>query len=591
MLNATQAALLEPLLSSAANNSLSWTTQPDATISLAFSGNDLTVYAPLSPMAGSFVPSVDGTAYAAVSAGANVGADDEITGGQVLWAVSGLADGNHTLELRNGGGDGGVGMLIVDYFRFATVGALCVPPSRARLLPCYRKTRLTASLCYDSYRAATTTTSSSAAVASSSAGASSSTAAAAAAASSSSSSSSTAGTASGISNSASIGIYAAAAVGGLALLGASASAQLLVPSLTSIPRSPCPPIGLLILTLFKWRRRRSASAADPSSPAPPASAGRRIGLNAPSSYIGAAGGGGRGSTTNPAPFQTSDGPSRAFHPLAESSTAGDMAEVGAGAAPIWAARQKSVRRPSGSGGAGAAHADQLDARGLPKPAYEQPLEMPVVPRRLADDGGAEGDGSHRPSIVSFGAATQVATTLRSPTALLPSGARPKSSAAEIGDFGGADAGGLTVPRAARSPGSFRDSRSIYSNDVASAGPSSPGANDGRFANVDVGHGQSVYSLGQYYDGEPAAHDADADDDGGSSYYGAGAGRESRRSSAAEGLHIATGGQWDEAGPAPLTPPMEDPPSARRRNPAANGAASPCPTVCGSLVTLGRTAGC
>lgn len=124
ILNETQAALLAPLLSSAVNNSLAWTSVVDATLGFNFTGTDLAVYAPLSPMVGAFEPSVDGVSLGVVAASANVDAGDGITGGQLLWSASGLANGPHRFEMRNVG-EGGDGVLLVDSFRFASVQTRC----------------------------------------------------------------------------------------------------------------------------------------------------------------------------------------------------------------------------------------------------------------------------------------------------------------------------------------------------------------------------------------------------------------------------------------------------------------------------------
>lgn len=120
VLNETQAALLMPLLSSAVNNSLAWTSTADATLGFNFSGTDLAVYGPLSPMVGSFEPFLDGLSLGVVRAGVNVDARDDITGGQLVWSSSGLADGSHRFEMRNAG-DGGDGVLLVDSFCIAGV--------------------------------------------------------------------------------------------------------------------------------------------------------------------------------------------------------------------------------------------------------------------------------------------------------------------------------------------------------------------------------------------------------------------------------------------------------------------------------------
>jgi len=124
ILNETQAALLMPLLSSAVNNSLAWTSTVGATLGFNFSGTDLAVYAPLSPMVGAFEPFIDGASLGIVRAGANIDADDDITGGQLLWFASGLADGPHRFEMRNVG-EGGDGVMLVDSFRAATVQTQC----------------------------------------------------------------------------------------------------------------------------------------------------------------------------------------------------------------------------------------------------------------------------------------------------------------------------------------------------------------------------------------------------------------------------------------------------------------------------------
>lgn len=132
ILNQTQASLLTPLLSSALNNSLSWTSEVNAFMSFTFEGNYLALYAPLSPMVGSFVPSIDGVAYPTVDAAKNVGLDDDITGGQVVWSVSGLGEGSHEVSLRNEG-RGGEGVMMVDYVQWATVEKMCV--SALQFLP------------------------------------------------------------------------------------------------------------------------------------------------------------------------------------------------------------------------------------------------------------------------------------------------------------------------------------------------------------------------------------------------------------------------------------------------------------------------
>jgi hypothetical protein len=212
----------------------------------------------------------------------------------------------------------------------------------------------------------------------------------------------------------------------------------------------------------------------------------------------------------------------------------------------------------------------LDARGPTKPAYERPLEPPEM---------SAASSANRPSIVSFGA-TQVSATLRN----TDSGAlasRPKSSAAEIGDFGAGEGvaghseaamvgnaipmaelgSALAVPSFSRGLGD-RDSCSIYSDEVAS-GPPSPAFPQ------DLEHGQSVYSLGQYYNDDD--QDGQYDDNLSDSAY------RMPRSRVADGLSITTGVAFDETAPAPLTPPMEEAPSARRRNPTTNGVSRATPS--------------
>lgn len=83
-------------------------------------------------MVGSFVPSIDGVAYPTVDAAKNVGLDDDITGGQVVWSVSGLGEGSHEVSLRNEG-RGGEGVMMVDYVQWATVEKMCV--SALQFLP------------------------------------------------------------------------------------------------------------------------------------------------------------------------------------------------------------------------------------------------------------------------------------------------------------------------------------------------------------------------------------------------------------------------------------------------------------------------
>lgn len=302
--------------------------------------------------------------------------------------------------------------------------------------------------------------------------------------------------------------------------------------------------GLLVLLVFKCRQRRNGSTLSPFSSSGPSAAsanagggtGRRIGLNAPSSFIG-----------NPKPFKADpkSGPARAFHPLAESSLPQEASSDG-NAPPIWSAKRtlsSSVNLGPGPSG-------------LPQPAYMQPLSPP--PSR-----SSEPEMSNRPSIVPFGAST---ITIRTPTDSLHA-PRPKSSAAEIGDFSeagdhssssnvvrfgsyrhagesepsgeGEGGGGLGVPRGA----STRDSRSVYSDDLSGAHSNAGGEEvDLR----DYGHGQSEYSLGQYYDPE-----------------GDGEGGEGRRSRG-DGMRIDVEGEGRWTDEVPLTPPMEETPSARRR---------------------------
>lgn len=168
---------------------------------------------------------------------------------------------------------------------------------------------------------------------------------------------------------------------------------------------------------------------------------------------------------------------------------------------------------------------------------------------------------NRPSIVSF-SAKQVSATLRNAD-LGALQSRPKSSAAEIGDFG-ADASGSAVGNTITVlaiPGD-RDSRSIYS-DVLVGGPASPAFPQ------DYGHEQSIYSLGQYYDDENL--DGQYDDNSGQYIDANGDAWARSRSRPADGLSITTDATFSETAPAPLTPPMDEAPSARRRNPTTNGA--------------------
>lgn len=345
-----------------------------------------------------------------------------------------------------------------------------------------------------------------------------------------------------VSQSESIGIYVAVAVGGIAILGEfSLSVKLFLANLAGwLTYVFARTAGLLVLLVFKCRQRRNGSTLSPSSFSGPSSAsasagggtGRRIGLNAPSSFIG-----------NPKPFKADpkSGPARTFHPLAESSLPQEASSDG-NAPPIWSAK----RTLSSSANL------VPNSSSLPQPAYMQPLSPP--PSR-----SSEPEMSNRPSIVPFGAST---ITIRTPTDSLHA-PRPKSSAAEIGDFSeagdhssssnvvrfdsyrqhgesdpsgeGEGGGGLDVPRGA----SMRDSRSVYSDDQSGAHLSAGGEEiDLR----DYGHGQSVYSLGQYYEEE------------------GGEGRRSR----GDGLRIDVDpeGRWTDE--VPLTPPMEETPSARRR---------------------------
>lgn len=357
-----------------------------------------------------------------------------------------------------------------------------------------------------------------------------------------------------ISASASLGIYVAAAVGGVALLGTSIPLSVAGPFRVQTKLIQSSISGLIVLTIFKWRRRRTpdVNGLSSSPPGPTSAGGRRSIFGAPSSFIG-----------NPAPFRssvaTSGSRSRAFRQLDDDGPATSAAT----ATPIWAAQQKSLRRSSTKAGTkvdvpdGQGSVGPL-ARGLPQPAYERPLEPPEM---------SAASNANRPSIVSFGA-TQVSAKLRN----ADSGAldsRPKSSAAEIGDFGAEESvapignaipmaklgSGLAVP-SSRGPGD-RDSRSVYSDDLAS-GPPSPAYIQ------NLGHGQSVYSLGQYYD--EGEQDGQYDNDDASEDI-----HRRPRSRAIDRLSIATGAAYDESAPAPLTPPMEDAPSTRRRNPTTNGA--------------------
>lgn len=225
----------------------------------------------------------------------------------------------------------------------------------------------------------------------------------------------------------------------------------------------------------------------------------------------------------------------------------------AAAIPIKVTRKTSLRQLSTSTVATSNHGqDVLDAWGLPKPAYERPLEPPEM---------SAVPNVNRPSIVSF-SAKQVSATLRNAD-LGALQSRPKSSAAEIGDFG-ADASGSAVGNTITVlaiPGD-RDSRSIYS-DVLVGGPASPAFPQ------DYGHEQSIYSLGQYYDDENL--DGQYDDNSGQYIDANGDAWARSRSRPADGLSITTDATFSETAPAPLTPPMDEAPSARRRNPTTDGA--------------------
>ncbi|KAL7423100.1 hypothetical protein Q5752_002399 [Cryptotrichosporon argae] len=100
-INATQVAVVEPLLPEFWNGSLSWTSTEGASTTLTFTGTDVWAYGPLWPAGGDFTATLDNETLGTYSTYAS-----SATYSAVILAVSGLADTTHTLELANTDDDG-----------------------------------------------------------------------------------------------------------------------------------------------------------------------------------------------------------------------------------------------------------------------------------------------------------------------------------------------------------------------------------------------------------------------------------------------------------------------------------------------------
>ena len=101
------------------NTTLSYTTTPDATLRLTFTGTSLTLIGVTCPACGPFTPILDARAGDLVDTGTSV-----VQRGAVLWTSGTVAGGSHTFELICGAAGQRVGVVVDAFVASGPSGAV-----------------------------------------------------------------------------------------------------------------------------------------------------------------------------------------------------------------------------------------------------------------------------------------------------------------------------------------------------------------------------------------------------------------------------------------------------------------------------------